>query len=180
MSSSDRGLKRRRRAAAPALALLGALALSACTVQPLYAPSAATGKSVPAALSAIAIDEVGDRVAQQVRNNLVFMLGANNATTAPAYRMKLTVASVVNELGVTPVETAPSYSVTVSATYELTSVATGAIVLRGTTRGTASFDRVTQVYANARAQIDAENRAAAAAAEAIRVRLATDTAKGTI
>lgn len=179
MSSSDRGLKLRHLAAAPALALAGALALSACTVQPLYAPTV-SGKSVPASLSGIAIEEASDRVAQQVRNNLVFMLGANNATTAPTYRMKLTVASVVNELGVTPVETAPSYSVTVSATYELTSVATGAIVQRGTVRGTASYDRVTQVYANTRARLDAENRAAADAAEKIRLRLSTDAAKGTI
>lgn len=177
MSSSDRG--RRAILMAPLAAALGLAALTACTVQPLYAPTAA-GTSVSRDLSGIVIDEVGDRVAQQVRNKLIFTLGANNPAVAPTYRMTLTVSSVVNALGVTPVETAPAYSVTVSATYEVTALATGDIVVRGTARGTASFDRVTQIYANTRAQLDAENRAAGLAADKIRVRLSTEAAKGTI
>ena len=74
--------------------------------------------------------------------------------------MKLVVSSAESALGVTPIEAAPAYSITVSATYEVTSIATGEIVLRGTSRGTASFDRITQIYANTRARLDAENRAA--------------------
>ncbi len=158
-------------------ALAGAALLAGCTVQPLYAPSAG-GSSVVAALTGIAIDPVSDRVAQQVRNRLVFALGGGNAPSNAAYRMKLAVSSNVNALGVTPVETAPAYSVTVSVTYEVSSVSSGQIVTRGTARGTASFDRTTQVYANTRAQRDAEDRAAGLAADEIRVRLASAAAKG--
>ena len=78
----------------------------------------------------------------------------------------------------TPIESAPSYSLTVSATYEITSVATGKIVLRDTSRGSASYNRTMQEYANDRARLDAEDRAAEVAAEDVRLRLATAAAKG--
>jgi LPS-assembly lipoprotein len=94
--------------------------------------------------------------------------------------MRLFVSSAESALGVTPIEAAPAYSVTVSATFEVKTVATGEIVLRGTSRGTASFDRVSQIYANTRARLDAENRAAALAADDIRIRLASAAAKGTL
>jgi LPS-assembly lipoprotein len=128
----------------------------------------------------ISIDTVDTRVAQVVRNQLIFDLDGGSEPTAPLYRMKLVVTSAESALGVTPIETAPAYSLTVSATYEVTSLATGQIVLRGTSRGTASFDRITQEYANTRARIDAENRAAALAADDIRIRLAAAAARGTI
>ena len=94
--------------------------------------------------------------------------------------MTLIVTAAESALGVTTFETAPAYSITVAATYEVTSVATGKIVLRSTARGTASYDRVNQVYANTRAKLDAENRAAAVAADDIRIHLSAAAAKGTI
>jgi LPS-assembly lipoprotein len=156
--------------------LLAAL-LAACTVQPLYGPTP-TGEAVSGALERIAIDPVDTRVAQEVRNRLIFDLGAEKQDAV--YRMKLTVTAAESPLGVTPVEAAPTYSITVSATYEIRSAATGEILLRGTSRGIASFDRINQVYANTRARIDAENRAAGLAATDIRIRLAAAAAKGTI
>lgn len=174
----DPGVRRARallRVSAAALA--GAVLLAGCTVQPLYAPSA-VGPSVSAALTNIAIDPVDERIAQQVRNRLIFTLGGGNPPANATYRMHLTVTSNVNALGVTPVESAPAYSVTVSVTYAVTSIASGEIVTRGTVRGTASFDRTTQIYANTRAQRDAENRAAGLAADDIRVRLASAATRG--
>ena len=162
-----------------AFAAAGAFILSACTVQPLYGPTP-NGSTVTAAVSQVAIDMVDTRVAQVVRNKLIFDLDGGREPTTALYRMKLTVSSAESALGVTPIEAAPAYSLTVQATYELTSVATGQIILRGTSRGTASFDRVTQGYANTRARLDAEDRAATEAADDIRIRLATAAAKGTI
>jgi LPS-assembly lipoprotein len=94
--------------------------------------------------------------------------------------MKLVVSSSESALGVTPIETAPAYSITVSATYEVRSVADDKIVLRSTSRQSASYDRVNQVYANTRAKLDAENRAAALVADDIRIRLAAAATRGTI
>jgi len=179
MSSSDAAPASRRRSLRALVALLPAIALAACTVQPLYG-TAPSGGAVASALTHVAIDQVDTRVAQQVRNRLIFLFyGGAGAPTAPAYRMRLTVTSSVAALGVTSVASAPSYSVTVAATYELTALATGAIALRATSRGSASYDRTNQAYANSRAELDAENRAAALVADDINTRLAAAAAQGT-
>ena len=178
MSLFDRGDVRPVRKASLLMVLAAASALAACTVQPLYGPGP-TGASVTTALDRITIDPVDSRVGQELRNKLIFDLSGGPASS-PVYRMRLSVSAAESALGVTPVESAPAYSLTVSATYEVTSLSTGEVVLRGTSRGTASFDRVSQVYANTRAKIDAENRAAALAADDIRLRLATAAAKGTL
>jgi len=178
MSLSDLTRRTGRAGRAAMLAVAAAFALSACTVQPLYGPTP-TGEAVTTALDRIAIDQVDTRVAQEVRNRLIFELGGGQRESA-AYRMKLTVTVSESPLGVTPVESAPTYSITVSATYEIRSVANDEIVLRGTSRGLASFDRISQVYANTRAKLDAENRAAAEAATDIRIRLAAAAAQDRI
>ena len=191
MSSSEHGRSRGGRVVGGRLMLLAAVslaALSACTVQPLYAPTA-TGASVAASLNQISIDAVDqslnqgaeDRVAQEVRNRLIFGLnGGAGQPSAPAYRMKLSVAVTEGALGVTPIEAAPAYSITVAATFEVTSISTGKIVLRATSRGTASYDRVNQAFANSRARLDAENRAAGLVADDIRIRLSAAAANGVI
>ncbi len=168
--------KRSRKAILVAFSM--AFALAGCTVQPLYGPTP-TGRTVTAALDQITIEPVETRIAQEVRNKLLFELGGGRHS-APLYTMKLLVTASESALGVTPVQSAPTYSITVAATYEVVSVATGQIVLRGTSRGIASFDRVNQIYANTRAKLDAENRAAADAATDVRIRLAAAAAKGVI
>ena len=179
MSSYDQGRSGVRRCSRAILvAFLPAILLAACTMQPLYS-AAPSGQSVGATLTEVAIDPVDTRVAQELRNRLIFLLYGGGQSTAAVYRLRLTVTSAESALGVTPVESAPAYSITVAATYEVTSLATGEIVLRATERGTATYDRVNQVFANTRAKLDAENRAAAVVADGIHVRLAA-AAKGTL
>ena len=162
------------------LAAVTAAALAACTVQPLYAPTVA-GTSVATSLADITIDPVGNRLGQEVRNQLIFQLNGGNGQPASAnYHMTLSVSSTTSALGVTPIATAPAYSVTVAATYEVRSTADDKIVLRSTSRQSASYDTKNQLYANERAVIDAENRAASLVANDIRIHLATAAAKGTI
>lgn len=163
-----------------ALAMVALVALAGCTVQPLYAPTAA-GTSPVAALGNISIDPVGDRVSQEVRNRLIFALNGGKGQPASApYHMRLVVTSSESALGVTPIATAPAYSVTVAATYEVRSVAGDKILLRDTVRQSASYDRVNQAYANERALLDAQNRAAGLVADVIRLNLAAAAAKGMI
>ena len=179
MSSYDRG-RRGPRSFGPAagLALLAAFYLSGCTVQPVYG-SRPDGGSVGQALRAVQIDSVDSRVAQEVRNKLVFyMTGGAGEVSDPQYRLKLRVASSQTALGISRTGSAPVYSVTVTASYALTRIGSEDILVRETARGTASSDRSNQNYANIRAKLDAENRAAAAAADEIRIRLAAATAAG--
>jgi LPS-assembly lipoprotein len=179
MSSSDRGRRRPGRHAGRTMLLAAAAAvtLAACNVQPLYGPSPA-GRAVATALDGMTIDPVDTRVGQEVRNKLLFTLNSGSEPMAPVYRVHLNVTSSETALGVTPVESAPAYSVAVTATYVVTSLASGEVVLRRTVRSSASYDRVNQVFANVRAKLDAENRAAALAADEIHIALAGAAAKG--
>jgi LPS-assembly lipoprotein len=182
MSSSELAFAPRfpaRRLRGALVAATALLALAGCTVQPLYG-TAPSGQAVPTTIARIAIAPVDTRVGQQVRNALIFKLDGGNEPSSPAYTMALIVATAQTALGVTQIESAPSYSLTVSVAYEIKSVATGQVVLRGTSRGTASYNRTMQEYANTRAELDAEDRAAAVAAEDVRLHLATAAAKGTL
>jgi hypothetical protein len=104
------------------------------------------------------------------------MLAGGGEPADPQYRMNLRVTSSETALGITREGTAPVYSVTVTASYTLYRIGSDEIVLRETTRGTASYDRYEQNFSNIRALRDAENRAAEVAADEIRLRVATATA----
>jgi LPS-assembly lipoprotein len=165
----------RRAILAPAL-----LVVSACSVQPLYGTSPA-GVAVSSALSAIIVDPVDTEVAQELRNRLLFDIsGGSGSTAAPLYKLDMIVDSSEIALGVTPVQTSPAYSVTVTATYQVTRINTGEIVYRATTRQSASYDRVNQAFANERAKADAESRAASLAADDIHLSLSAAAATGRI
>ncbi|MGL4404821.1 MAG: LPS assembly lipoprotein LptE [Notoacmeibacter sp.] len=154
------------------------MALSACTVQPLYqttvAPaqdgaildaSAATSMSMQSTLSTVAIKPVGTRAAQIVRNKMIFLFGQGKGEPkAPAYSLALTI-SQVNE-GVALVQgvdldaNQPTASaLTMTGAYVLTDT-TGAVIAKGTRRATANYDVPTQGFASRAALLDAEDRAA--------------------
>ena len=152
--------------------------LGACSMQPLYG-SAPVSAAVKTALSGIAVGPVDTRVAQDLRNRLLFDLSGN--VSAPArYTLDLKVSTSELALGVTPVETSPAYSVTVTATYQVTSLASGQIVYRATSRQSASYDRGNQALPNERAKLDAETRAAILVADDIHLSLAAAAASGRI
>ena len=173
MSSFDRAVR-------ASLILLAVIGLGACSVEPLYG-SGPAGTVVKASLAGIDVAPVDTKIAQDLRNRLLFDLsGTASPAAAPRYSLKLDVASTELALGVTPVQTSPAYSVTVTAIYELVSLATGKIVLRATSRQSASYDRVNQGFANTRAKLDAETRAAQLAADDIHLALSAAAAGGRI
>src|SRR6478736_4538781 len=69
-------------------------AIAGCQVRPLYSEGAA---SAPAKkLASIEISEAGDRVAQEVRNRLIFLVAGGAGEPAnPEYKLALTVTSTV-------------------------------------------------------------------------------------
>jgi len=175
---SDQGRPIRRRMSAKVVLLaLGAMLVSACTVQPVYGPTAG-GSTVQATLAKISIDAVDDRVAQVVRNKLIFQMTGGAGGDDAVYRMKLSVSYREVALGITTIDSAPTYSVTVTASYEVTRIDTGASVVKGTSHGSASYNRVNQAFANTRAKRDAEDRAAATVANDIAIRVAAAMSRG--
>ena len=179
MSSSDRGSPANRRFGAIG-ALMAALALGACSVQPLYGPSNfLEGSTVQASLTRISVAEVTDRVGQQVRNRVIFQMTGGRAISDPLYHMTLTVTSRQVGLGITVTEASPVYSVIVQATFTVKRAGTEEVLVTGTAGANASWNYVNQIYANTRAQLDAENRAAEQVGNQIATRVATAVAAGT-
>lgn len=152
------------------------LALSACTVQPLYqAPvksndavmdaSAATSMSMQSTLSTVAIKPVETRSAQIVRNKMIFLFGQGKGEPkTPAYNLALTI-SQVND-GVAAVQGVDldanqptARALTMTGAFVLTDSA-GAVIARGTRSATANYDVPSQGFAERSALLDAEDRAA--------------------
>ena len=155
------------------LALAAAAAAGGCQVRPLYAGGGTGAEAVEPELRRIAVEVQRDRIAQELMNELIFALRGGAALADPAYTLRLIVAARKSELGIQVREEVPTANlVTLTTTYTLTETVTGRVVASETIYNTASYDFSSQRFANLRAERDAENRAAKAAAEEIRTRLA--------
>lgn len=169
--------------------VLGLMALSAvvsaCTVRPLYSnvPATTSGTaSMATELSSIAIKPVSSREAQEVRNNLIFLLnGGAGQPASPAYTLDLNVArrvEVTSLVQVTTVDDEPTAAaVTMIASYTIRKAKTAEVVATGRREIMSSFDVPRQEFAALRAQRDAENRSARELAELLRLSIAQDIAR---
>ncbi len=173
MSSASQHRRLAFRALAPALL---ALALGACTMQPLYGP-APSGNAVVAELAAISIPPVGDRVGQQLRNDLIFAFTGGSGAASPLYELRFSTAVTEQGLGIDPAGTSPVYAVRLLVRYTLVNLATNKPVTTGTALGVADYDRSNQAFANVRARRDAEDRAAASAADQMRLAISATLAR---
>jgi len=165
----------------PALLVVAALMLASCQVRPLYAPEASEA-GAPARLAAVQIKPVTTREAQQVRNQLVFLLngGAGEPDQAP-HAVSLAVTAATTGLLATPVATTDdsvptAATVTMTALYTITDTASGETVARGKRQAVASYDRPRQEFAALRAERDAQDRAARELAEHLRAAILQDLA----
>lgn len=182
-SGSLRRVERYGAAGALGMALL--LALGGCTVQPLNAarpaPSIANGSgqsSVSDILARTEVAAVNNRVAQQVRNRLLFAMNGGRALPDGRYSVQLTVSHVTQLLSIQRSSLAPtSAQVRVTAGYSLVDKSSGSLVAKGTRIALAAYDRTPQSFSNLRAQRDAQNRAAHEVAEQLRLAIAQDIAK---
>lgn len=165
-----------------ALAMLGA----ACTVRPLYSDAVAPGAPGPMAaqLASIAVKPVGTRQAQEVRNQLIFLLGGGQGNPdAGLYTLDLSVGSHSSAAAVVQVSTttqSPTSSLlTMTGYYTLTESATGRVVASGNRSVSAAHDVPQQQFAALRSERDAENRAARELAELLHLAIAQDLSKAT-
>ena len=161
-----------------AIAALSSLLTVGCTVQPLYAPTVSPGVTSPATLASIHIAEIKDRVGQQLRNHLIFLMNGGSGQPANAdYELELDVSTKNTGLltiNPTDVDEPTAEKVTVMANYKLIRVSDDTVVSARRVRATASYDVSGQEFANIRALRDAENRAARDTAERVRALIAAD------
>ena len=186
MSWPDRQLHRTLRTAA-ALAL--AASLAGC-FQPLYGDRSIDGSpSLRDALSAIDIDQIPApratdeaRLAVEIRNALIFDFTGGGYPAPPTHRLKVNIASTRASIIVDIKTSRPDVeNYGINATYALTEIASGKVVVTGQTFARVSYDvpGQQQRFARQRGLRDAESRAAKVIAENVRSRLASYFIAGT-
>ena len=146
-------------------ALLGLWLLAGCQVQPLYGTMDGQKQSISVAAAET-------RVAQVVRNELVLGFGGEQQNTAYSLDLKVTSSNT----GILPVGSGDNLAaarMTVTADYVLTSTSTGEIVKSGSRSVDAQLNLPSQKFAQERAGLDAENRAARQVAALVRADIAT-------
>lgn len=156
---------------------LGLLSLLAsCTVEPLNATSSnrlsadGTSASVRTIMKSISVDPVRERVAQQVRNNLLFELNGGQLEPGGQYKVSLRVSPSTRSLAVEGDSlSSTSAQAVVRVNYRLIDMTSGKPISEGIRQAVASFDQTPQSYANERAARDAQNRAAKAVAQQVRL-----------
>lgn len=159
---------------------LALLALSACTIEPLNAsrPDKQLARSnfdasTAQILAATEVAVVDTRVAQQIRNRLLFAMNGGAQQPGGKYRVRLSVKEATQTLSVQASSLAPtSAQVRVRVDYSLIDKQSGAVVATGRRQTLAAYDRTPQSFANQRSQRDAQNRAAREVAEQLRLAIA--------
>jgi LPS-assembly lipoprotein len=173
------------------LAAVMALAgLTAGCFQPLYGDNSVVGKAgVGDRLSAVDVSPIDapngtrlSRVGVGVRNELIYELTGGGAPASATHRLKIRLASTSTQV-IADVSTARPdvLNYGIDATYTLTDIATGKVVVSGQTFSRVSYNvpGQEQRFAGARGLRDAENRAAKVIADNIRSRLASYFVAGT-
>lgn len=150
------------------LALLAVL--TACGFRPLYGPHAGYDSSL-AELASIAVSAIPDRTGQILRNDLRDRLSPRGTPTNPRYRLAVSMVKQTEGLAFEKDESVTRINLTLSASYQLTEIATGSILSAGATRSIAAFNVVQSEFANISAETDAERRAALSVGENIWIRL---------
>ena len=171
--------------------VLGLGALTASCFQPLYGnQSLPAGDSVRDKLAVVDVANITvpngrpeSRLAVELRNKLMYDFNGGADAASPIYRLQVTTLnSSIQTVIVDVASGRPDTQVSaVNATFTLTEIATGKVVLSSSTFGRASFDipGSAQRFAQQRAWLNAEDRAVAMIAENIRNRLASFFVAGT-
>jgi LPS-assembly lipoprotein len=159
--------------------------------QPLYSERAISGgnETVAQALRHVDVPEIKtargtriDRVGFEVRNNLIYGLTGGGGAAPPAYRLDIQLTSNQQQIVVDASSgRADVANYGIDATYTMTDLASGKVVVRSATSARVSFNipGQQQRFAGERGLRDAENRAAGVIADAIRNRLASYFTAGT-
>ena len=142
-------------------AMLGLGLLAGCQAQPLY------GTINNSQQQSVSVSPAQSRVGQIVRNELILGFGGEQQNTA--YSLDLSVSSGLS--GLLPGGLDNEFSAartTVTASYVLKSASTGETVKTGSRFVDAQLDLPSQKFAQERAKLEAENRAARQVAALIR------------
>ena len=151
------------------LALLAALALGACGLQPMYAGGGSG--AVAQGLSGVSVAPIEGRAGWLVRNALNDRLGASDHS-ATRYRLDVILDDELEGLGLLTDDTIGRERRTLRARYQLTDTSTGEILLDATAGSDAGIDVVSSEYATIAAEQTALENLARDVADRIVTQLA--------
>ena len=172
-------------------AALAIAALAGGCFQPLYGERSPTGGGpvLRDQLSAVDVLQIEapkgtdeSRLAVEIRNALLFDLTGGSDAASPTHRLKIAISSTRSSVIVDINTSRPDIeNYGLNATFTMTEIATGKIVVTGQTFARVSYDipGQQQRFARIRGLRDAENRAAKVIAENVRSRLASYFVAGT-
>ena len=171
-------------------AALAVAALAGGCFQPLYGERSPTGGPVLRdQLSAVDVLQIEapkgtdeSRLAVEIRNALLFDLTGGGDAASPTHRLKIAISSTRSSVIVDINTSRPDIeNYGINATYTMTEIATGKIVVTGQTFARVSYDipGQQQRFARIRGLRDAESRAAKVVAENVRSRLTSYFVAGT-
>jgi LPS-assembly lipoprotein len=154
------------------VATLLTMTAGGCGFHPLYGDTA-SGQSLNEVMKSVEIPAFGGRVAQRIRNELLYIqTGGAGDGAKKQYRLDIAMREELRNTLVDISGAPGGQIVELDTEFRLVRLADNKVVFNGKATGRAAFDRNASVYANMQAQQDAENRAAQTIAETIRVRLA--------
>jgi LPS-assembly lipoprotein len=170
------------------LAVAGLVA--GCGFQPLYGRNPSVGdESVRDRFAEVLVAPIPKqqgspqaRVAVAIQKALEFDLNNGATPVTPTHRLEVVVTPTNITVSIDPVTGRPQEGIGgVTASYQLVEIATAKIVLKDSTFAKVGYDipGSQQRFAGQRASLDAEDRAAKVAAEAIRNRLGSYFVAGT-
>ena len=173
------------------VAVIALAGLTAGCFQPLYGDRTVAGGGAPliGKMSGVEVMQISApagsrlaRVGSEVHNEMIFQLTGGAAAPSPTHQLNIKLAATQLQVIVDVTTARPDVqNYGIDATYTLTDIATGKVVVTGQTFSRVSFDipGQQQRFAGARGMRDAENRAAKVIAENIRSRLASYFVAGT-
>ncbi|MGN8119657.1 LPS assembly lipoprotein LptE [Labrys sp. 22185] len=157
-----------------AMGILIVLTLASC-FRPMYAQSDVNeGSGIREALASVSIEASGDRVGQQITNNLSFRLTGGNEAPVAKYRLSVAAHSLSGTALVDGLNSTPTIdTATFACDFTLVDIESNKILLKAQVFARKSYNFSFQRYANIRGQRGAENAVARELADQIQIRLAT-------
>ena len=150
------------------LALIAALALAGCGLQPLY--GGGSSSPVAATLRSVEVAPIDGQVGWLMHNKLTERLGATVEST-PAYRLEVELDDNITGFGIRGDRAVTRERRTLRARYRLVDLNGGGVVLDATAGSDAGIDVVSSEYATVAAEQTAVERLSEVVADQIVARL---------
>jgi LPS-assembly lipoprotein len=144
--------------------------VAGCGFRPVYGTWSAAAETV-VELNRVAIEPIGDRNGQMLRNLLIDRFYTTGRPADPRYRLVIRLATTQEDLGIRRDATATRARIRLVADYELVDAASGQTVYRSFSRAVVSYNLLEAQYATLVSEQDAYDRGLTELSEDIRTRI---------